>query len=98
METGLNGPGADCAETMKSVAGVTDRIPSRAGTKLAVTLRFEFMVTVVGLVEPDALPLHDPNVNVVFGQAVRVTSVPSAYLPTPPGSGLATIEPPFGGL
>ena len=56
------------------------------------------MVAWTGLADPVAPPLHELNEYPEAGLAVRVTTVPDAYLPSVPGAGLAKIEPPPEGL
>jgi hypothetical protein len=67
--------------------------------KFAVTLRSPFIATVVGLPLPDASPLQELKLYPATGPrlAVRVTTVPVAYFPSPPDCGLGVIEPAPGG-
>lgn len=54
------------------------------GVKFAVTLRFEFIVTVHIFPEVESAPVQLWNVNPVFAIAVSVATVPGLYVPPLP--------------
>ena len=60
--------------------------------KVAVTVLLEFMVIVVGLVDPLKSPLQLENNHPESGVAVSVTTVPASYVP--PGGFNVTVPLP----
>src|SRR5262249_2519906 len=75
--------------TLPPVVGAT--VTVYCARKVAVTLLFAFITTVVGFAVPVASPLQPANANPALGTAVSVTLVPEPYCP--PGGLRVTLPP-----